>query len=209
MVQFRYRFYSLWHVPGKKIAEITAFGTLTFWLGLLTLTGITFAIGPLQLPVFFNVGALASRYLGVAALILVVIYLYCCWRIERLKIKHKILRFPKPITSLIQIAIFASDWAIAAAVLYCLIPDYLGKSYFQFFNVYLLSMATSIISSVPGGIGVFESVIIFLLPQDIFTPDLLSALLVYRAIRFLLPLAVAAIAVCCFELNRRFGATKR
>ena len=205
----RYRFYSLWHVPGKKIAEITAFGTLTFWLGLLTLTGITFALDPLKLPVFLNVGALASRYLGVAALILVVIYLYCCWRIERLKIKHKILRFPKPITSLIQIAIFASDWAIAAAVLYCLIPDYLGKSYFQFFNVYLLSMATSIISSVPGGIGVFETIIILLLPQDIFTPDILSALLVYRAIRFLLPLAVAAIAVCCFELNRRFGASDR
>lgn len=206
----RYRYYSLWHVPGRKIAQITAFGNLTFWLGLLTLTltGITFAIAPLELPIL-NIGVLASRYLGVAALILVVIYFYCCWRIKRLKIKHKILRFPKPITSLIQIAIFASDWAIAAAVLYSLIPDYLGKSYFQFFNVYLLSMATSIISSVPGGIGVFETVIILLLPQDIFTPDILSALLVYRAMRFLLPLAVAAIAVCCFELHRRFGTTKR
>ena len=205
----RYHFYSLWQVPAKKIAKITAFGNLTFWLGLLTLVGITLAIAPFQLPVFLNTGALASRSLGVAALILVVVYFYCCWRIEGLKIKHKILRFPKPITSLIQIAIFASDWALAAAILYCLIPDYLGKSYLQFFNVYLLSMATSILSSIPGGIGVFETVIIFLLPQNIFTPDILSSLLVYRAIRFLLPLAVAGITVCCFELGRKFGSINR
>lgn len=205
----RYRFYSLWKVPTKKIAKITALGNLTFWLGLLTLTGTTFIINPLQLPGFWNIGGLASRCLGVAAVILLGIYFYYCWRIGRLKVKGKILRFPKPTISLMQIALFASDWALAAAVLYCLIPDYLGKSYLQFFNIYLLSMAASIMSNIPGGIGVFETVIIFLLPKSIFTPDILSSLLVYRAIRFLLPLALAAIVVCCFELGRKFGSTNR
>ncbi|MGB5635833.1 MAG: hypothetical protein WBM86_24050 [Waterburya sp.] len=43
---------------------------------------------------------------------------------------------------------------MAATVLYCLIPDYPSKSYLQFFDIYLLSMTASIMSNIPGGIGV-------------------------------------------------------
>jgi uncharacterized membrane protein YbhN (UPF0104 family) len=70
-------------------------------------------------------------------------------------------------------------------------------------------MAASIMSNIPGGIGVFETVIIFLLPESMFAPDVISSLLVYRSIRFLIPLAIALILVCCFELRQRWRSKTR
>jgi glycosyltransferase 2 family protein len=130
-------------------------------------------------------------------------YLYFCASRKRLKIRRTTLLFPKFVTSISQIAVFSLDWAIAAAVLYCLIPNYPGQTYFDFFSIYLLAMATSIMSNVPGGIGIFETAIIFLLPKSISASDILGSLLAYRGIRFLLPLGIAIIFVCCFEIKRR------
>ena len=199
----RYRFYSLWGIPAKCIAKITALGNLTFWLGLSTLTGITLLLNPLQLPDNLNISFLAIRCLGFLALSAVGTYLYLGFKHKRFKIKGKSFSFPKPIISLTQIIIFSLDWALAAAILYCLLPLYPDKSYLNFFNVYLVAMATSIISNVPGGLGVFESVIIFLLPESIAVPDILSSLIVYRGLRFLLPLAIALISVIYFEIMRK------
>jgi glycosyltransferase 2 family protein len=184
--------------------KITALGNLTFWLGLLTLNGITFLLNPLQLPKAIKIQTMVMQCLGIAALFVVGTYLYFCWRKKSLKVKGNILRFPQPITPLTQIAVFSLDWALAAAVLYCLIPSYPHQSYLQFFSIFQLGMAASIMSNIPGGIGVFETVIIFLLPESMFAPDVLSSLLVYRSIRFLFPLAIALILVCCFEFRQRW-----
>ena len=200
----RYRFYSLWGVPTRIIATITAFGNLTFWLGLLSLSGVIFLVNPLQLPNSLSITTTAMPYLGIVTLTLVGTYLYFCWQRKSIKIRNRIFRFPKPAISLSQIAVFSLDWAFAAAVLYCLIPDYPQKSYLQFFSIYLLGMAVSIMSNVPGGIGVFETVVVFILPNSVFTPDILSSLLVYRSIRFLIPLAIALILICCFEFKQRW-----
>ena len=205
----RYRFYSWWGVPARIIARITVLGNLTFWLGLLSLSGITFLINPLHLPPPINIKLAVIRYLGLAALITVGTYLYYGWRCKRWKIQGQIFNLPQPATSLAQITVFALDWGLAAAVLYCLLPDYPHKSYWEFSNIYLFSMAASIISNVPGGIGVFETVVIFLLPRNMSTPDVLSSLLVYRAIRFLLPLGIALILIVCYEIRRKLKGIKR
>ena len=200
----RYRFYSFWGVPPKYIAKIIALGNITFWLGLLSLTGITFLINPLQLPNPLNLDLMIIRFLGIIALILLGIYLFYCCQRKIIKIKNQRFQFPKVTVSLSQIIIFSLDWAFAAAVLYFLIPNYPDKYYLNFFNIYLLAMAASIISNIPGGLGVFETVVIFLLPQTLSASDVLSSLLVYRAIRFLLPLTFALLFISCFEIKRKF-----
>ncbi len=205
----RYRFYSLWGVPARVIARITAFGNLTFWLGLFTLSGIAFIVNPLELPNSLNLPSTTMQYLGIIALVLVGIYLYLCWQRKSLRIKDRIFRFPKPATFMSQIAVFCLDWAFAAAVLYCLIPDYPHKSYLEFFSIYLLGMAVSILSNVPGGIGVFETIMVFVLSDSIFTPDVLSSLLIYRLIRFLIPFAIALILIVCFEFKQRWRSSQK
>ena len=195
-------------MPARIIARITVLGNLTFWLGLLSLSGITFLINPLQLPPPINIKLEAMRYLGIAALLTVGLYLYYGWRRKRWKISNQIFNFPLPTTSLAQITVFTLDWGLAAGVLYCLLPNYPYKSYWEFFNIYLFSMAASIISNIPGGIGVFETVVIFLLPGNISPPDVLGSLLIYRAIRFLLPLGIALILIICYEIRRKLKKQK-
>ena len=204
----RYRFYSRWGVPARKIAKIIALGNLTFWIGLLTLSGLSFISNPLHLPNSVNIDRLIIRFLGIIALTTLFIYLYCCKTSKRLKIGTKIFAFPKITISISQIALFSLDWTLAAAVLYWLIPDYLDKSYVGFLNIYLLAMSASILSNIPGGIGIFETIIIFLLPESINTPDILSSLLVYRAIRFLVPLSTALLLLCCFEVRQKLKLSK-
>ena len=200
----RYRFYSLWGVPKRYIAKIIAFGNITFWLGLFTLTGITFIINPLQLPDPIDLNSLVIRCIGIIALSSIAIYLYLCRLRKKLKIKNQTFGFPKLTTSLSQIIVFSADWALAAAILFSLLPDYPDKSYLNFFNIYFIAMAASILSNIPGGLGVFETAIIFLLPKTLFAPDILGSLLIYRSIRFLFPLSMALILIGLFEIKRRF-----
>jgi len=56
---------------------------------------------------------------------------------------------------------------------------------------------------VPGGIGVFETILLVLLPDRIPQAELLGALVAYRAIYNLLPLVVAALALGAHEALRR------
>ncbi len=79
---------------------------------------------------------------------------------------------------------------MAAAVLYTLISTD-DISYFSFLNIYLLAMGAGSISSVPGGAGVFETVVILLLDGKVPGDAVLAALLVYRIVYYLLPFAIA------------------
>lgn len=204
----RYRFYSRWGVPARKIAKIIALGNLTFWIGLLTLSGLSFISNPLHLPNSVNIDRLILRLVGTIALTILFVYLYCCKTRKNLKIGGNLFTFPKITISISQIVLFSLDWALAAAVLYWLIPDYSDKSYVGFFNIYLLAMSASILSNIPGGIGIFETIIIFLLPKSVGTPAILSSLIVYRAIRFLIPLSTALLLLCCFELRQKLKISK-
>ena len=68
-----------------------------------------------------------------------------------------------------------------------------------FAGVYLIALAAGAISNVPGGIGVFEFVLLLLLPavpQD----RLLGALVAYRAIYYFAPFAIALVLLGLHEL---------
>lgn len=53
-------------------------------------------------------------------------------------------------------------------------------------------MAAGVVSNVPGGVGVFETVVILLLSGQLPADAVLAALLAYRIVYYLLPFAVAA-----------------
>ena len=74
-----------------------------------------------------------------------------------------------------------------------LLPTHLAISFGAFAGIYLIAIAAGVISNVPGGIGVFEAVLLLLLPS---VPEvrLLGALVAYRAIYYFVPF-VAALAL--------------
>jgi phosphatidylglycerol lysyltransferase len=74
-------------------------------------------------------------------------------------------------------------------VLFVLLP-HTGISFSGFAAVFIIAIAAGVISNVPGGIGVFETVLLLLLPE-VPKDRLLGALVAYRVIYYFAPFAIA------------------
>lgn len=201
----RYRFYSAWKVPAIAIAQVIAFANFSFWLGLLAVGGLVFVLHPLAIPTQLHIAFASVRPLGIIFLLLVTIYLFgSLFSRQTLNIRGYELRFPSFQLSLSQILVSSLDWSVAATVLYTLLPATLTLSYPSFLGIYLLAMTAGVISNVPGGLGVFESVVVILLTPQISAATVLGALLAYRGVYYLLPLAVATSVLGLHEIYQRF-----
>ena len=62
-------------------------------------------------------------------------------------------------------------------------------SFLQFLGAFLMAILLGMASHVPGGVGVFEGLMVLLLKPYLTSGQLLPALVVYRAVYYLLPLA--------------------
>jgi hypothetical protein len=91
--------------------------------------------------------------------------------------------------ALAQIAVSAADWVFSGAALYMLLPH--AVPFHVFFAVFLLGQIAALVAQIPGGLGVFEAVILWGLRPALSTPAILVGLVGYRLVYFLLPLLVA------------------
>jgi phosphatidylglycerol lysyltransferase len=200
----RYRFYSAWGFSAAKIAQIIAFCNLSFWLGLFAVGGIVFALQPIATPDLLNIPFESVRPIGYIFLGIIGAYLLWSGLSQKpLKIKNWVFPHLPVKLSLIQIVLTSLDWMLAAGVLYVLLPVPKNLSFFSFFAIYLLGQLAGIISNVPGGLGVFETILILLLAPVISTDKLLGVLLAYRGIYFFLPLGISMLMLGGYELKER------
>ncbi|WP_025732929.1 phosphatidylglycerol lysyltransferase domain-containing protein [Carnimonas nigrificans] len=109
-------------------------------------------------------------------------------------------RLPSLRLSLFQLVITLADVTCAAAVLYLLLPN--APPFATFLLVYLLALAAGVLSHVPGGIGVFEAIILSAFSGQVGAAALTAALLLYRVIYVLLPLLLAFMALLINEARK-------
>ncbi|MEH2458697.1 lysylphosphatidylglycerol synthase domain-containing protein [Nostoc sp.] len=205
----RYRFYSSWGVSAVAIAQVIAFANFTFWLGMFAVAGYLFLVNPLKIPTQLHLPFATARPIGVIFLVLVAIYLLGSIFIKQpLIIRGQEFRFPSFKISLAQIAISSFDWILAAAVLYAVLPTNISLSYLDFLGIYLLAMFAGVVSNVPGGLGVFETIILLILSSKVSGAAILSSLLAYRGVYYFLPLLVAAGLLGLYEIRFRAGSLK-
>lgn len=202
----RYRFYSTWGVSAVAIAQVIAFANFTFWLGMFAVAGFLFLINPLNIPTQLHLPFATVRPVGVIFLLLVAIYLLGSIFIKQpLIIRGHEFRFPYLKISLAQIAISSFDWILAAAVLYALLPSNISLSYLDFLGIYLLAMFAGVVSNVPGGLGVFETIILLVLSSKVSAAAVLGSMLAYRGVYYFLPLLVAAGLLGLYEIRFKSG----
>jgi uncharacterized membrane protein YbhN (UPF0104 family) len=197
----RYRLYLSWGVSTLDTAKVVIVCNLTFWLGFCVLSGSVFIIEPLAIPAALHLPFTSTRPLGILFFICIGTYLalISVYRTP-LRIRTRQFTLPSPLFSLAQIGIAALDLALAGGVLYVLLPPAAGLSCINALGIFLLAYIAGMISQVPGGLGVFETVVLMLLPATIPAPTALGALLAYRAIYYLLPLLFAALGFGLHEM---------
>ncbi len=200
----RYRLYSGWRVPPGVIAQVIAFANLTFWLGLFGVCGLVFILTPLQIPSILDLPFVSVRPVGIIFLLAIGVYfLWSSFNHQPLKLGEWELNFPTVGLSLALIAFASVDWGAAGGVLYLLLPEGSTSSYLSCFSIYLLAMTASMISNIPGGLGVFETVVLTLVSPEANPAEVLAALLAYRAVYYLLPLIIATLLLGVHELKKQ------
>ncbi len=189
----RYRLYSSWGLSGFQVTKIVAFSAWTLWIGFCTVAGIALVFATPDLPDGLPVSFASLKILGSFLLAKVAVYLWGSSRINKqLAFRRWTFSFPDLSLALQQIALASIDWLMAASVLYILLPAS-GVSFFSFTGVFLLAQIIGLTSQVPGGLGVFESVMLVYLSNFMPGTTVLGTLLVYRIIYYILPLMAAMV----------------
>jgi phosphatidylglycerol lysyltransferase len=196
----RYRAYSALGLSAKQIATIVAFGTFTFFLGAGFLLGLSLLSNAGMSGSVLHVHAWLALLAGGLLLGGIATYLWLvCTRHAPLRFRRFEIPVPRPRVAFAQIGVACADLLCAVAVLYVLLPAQASIGFAAFAGVYLLALTAGAASNVPGGIGVFEFVLLLLLPgvpQD----RLLGALVAYRAIYYFVPFALALVLLGVHEV---------
>lgn len=201
----RYRLWSSWGLPAPEIARAAAFASATFMLGLVTVGGGALLLEPGTVLAVLHVQAATGRAVGVLLLVLPAAYLLWAARTTRREIVLSgwSIAVPSLPVAVAQLAIALADWTVAGAVLFVLLPLGHTVSFPAFLGVFVLAQASGLISHVPGGLGVFELVMLAFLGPHIGADLVTGALLTYRAVYYLIPLVAAVFALAWHEARLR------
>ncbi|MDD2135146.1 lysylphosphatidylglycerol synthase domain-containing protein [Pseudomonas kurunegalensis] len=198
-VALRYRLYSRLGLDTPTITRILTLGLLTNWMGYMLLAGTVFALGLVELPNNWAVGATGLRLIGVLLLGIAVSYLLACgfakkrtWRWRNHEVTLPSLRL-----ALCQVVLGASNWALMALLIFWLLP---GEAFYpSILGILLISCVAGVVAHIPAGLGVLEAVFLGLLHGQMAQGTLVAALLGYRTLYYLLPLLLAVITYLILE----------
>jgi len=201
----RYRSYAAEGLTAFEIAGIMTLVAINFFLGVGTLLGSSLVIGAHGLSQALPLGVAGTRALGVALLAVVFAYLMLT-RFKRTPIHlgSKTIVLPSMSLSLRQLVVSSADLSFAAGSLYVLLPTGTGIHYLSFLGIYVIAMQAGVLSNVPGGLGVFESILLLMLhgaPSD----AVLGAVLLYRIVYYVMPFSLALILLTGRETLHKQG----
>ena len=194
----RLRLYGAAGLAFGEIAQVAAICALAFWAGVAGAGGIGLIVsdGIVLGPV--TLGAGAARALG-AALLAALAVLPIVRASGRETLGWGRLRIALP--RLGQMAALGglslADLIAASAALFVLTPHAAAAAFPAFVVAYAVAVVVALLLHVPGGLGVFETMVLATVPGD--RPALFAGLLLYRLIYYLLPLLVAAIGIAAVE----------
>src|SRR5438105_1892205 len=172
--------------------------------------GTFFNSAPPQLPAAVHFPFHSVRIFGFLMLLPAAVYLmWIAIRRQPVMIRQWEFELPTLPVFVAQVVISSIDWIIAAAVLYILLPDALPLTFVRFLGIFLLAQIAGVVSYIPGGLGVFEAVILLFLAPFFSASQILGALVAFRAIYYLLPLFLATTLLAIHEIvEKREGVAK-
>ncbi|MFG0412363.1 bifunctional lysylphosphatidylglycerol flippase/synthetase MprF [Pseudomonas sp. zjy_8] len=206
----RYRLYTRNGLGAGDVARMSLFASLSLGISLPILAALAAlfdladAAAALRLPA--PLLALLAVAVLFAALTLVLLLARKrlaerpapgCWQVDLGRFS---LRLPGVRMSLVQLLISSLDVLIAASVLYCLLPE--APPFSSFVLIYMLALVAGVLSHVPGGVGVFEAVLLAAFSSRIDPAGLVAAMLLYRLLYVMLPLLVAGLLLLAVEARR-------
>ncbi|MDX0464213.1 lysylphosphatidylglycerol synthase domain-containing protein [Sinorhizobium medicae] len=196
----RYRFYSRWGLSAEEIAKVILFCGVTVGLGLIALAGLCFVAVPADAARLTGLSTSGAFLLGAACIATAASYvLLACLLRGSVRIFRWSFEMPSVKIATLQVIVGVANFLCVSASLHQLLIAFEEVSFIDTAMAYVGAGVTAIVSHVPGGIGVLEATIAFLLGSSAS----LGALIAFRAIYFFLPLPLGLISLSVAELAAR------
>lgn len=200
----RYRVYSTMGISGFNVTKVVGFCAVTLWLGFMSLGGVVFAGTSVAVPDDMDWLFPNLQILGWLFILLSITYLISCRNIRAtIVFRGKLFSLPSLPVAAAQLVVSSLDLVASSLVLYLLMPAVDGLTYPLFLAIYMIGFMGGIISQVPGGLGVIETILVLMLGAFIDPVQILSAVLVYRLYYFILPLLLGAVILAVHEIRQR------
>ena len=197
----RMRLYSAAGVQPPQIARVIVFNAAAFGLGMLFFGAVGLLWGARDVAALLHVHGWVLRVLAAPMLLALLGFVWLCVRRSSISI-GKLWQFQLPPAELAlrQLVISAVELAASALVLWLLLPP--GHvPLAAFIAFYAIAITAGIISHIPGGVGVFETVMLLAAGNGVPRDAMLGALLLNRGIYYVLPLVVATGMLIVYELR--------
>lgn len=175
----------------SEIARMAVFASLGFWLAYATLGGLLFALDPIKPSV------------RIAGLLLLApaAYLLLSRRPRTLRLRGFQMTMPPLPLCAGQLAAGVTELLAISSVLWLLL-DVPGLNWSHFMQAFLLAIVAGSASQAPGGLGVFDSAFLLLLPKGTDMSQAVAALLAFRVLYYLVPLLLALVGLALRWLVR-------
>ncbi|MFT4191851.1 MAG: bifunctional lysylphosphatidylglycerol flippase/synthetase MprF [Comamonas sp.] len=194
----RMRMFTAAGLEPLQVARAAAFNALAFGVGTATFGAAALLWGASAIEDLVGWPAGLLRLAALLLLAGVGGLLWCCAHGRRLRLRGWQIELPSLRLALQQLVITGADLSFAALTLWILLPTD-GLAWGTYLTFYLLALAVGVISHVPAGLGVFEAVMLLGIGRAVPAAELAAALVLYRVIYFLLPLALAAALLVAHE----------
>ncbi len=201
----RYRAYRSKGLSAAQIAILVALCSFTFVLGELLLGGLALVLEPAQLHRLHGMlpelltNRSTARIFGFSCLAFVAAYvLGLAFRLPPLILGGFRIEYPHLDITARQLIAAPMELLGAAGIIYFVLPASCNPGFFAILTIFLASFSAALASNAPGGLGVFELVFIHATPGAP-QPTVLAALLVFRLLYLLIPLAFAMVTISLFE----------
>ena len=204
----RYRLYTRWRFKANEIVRMVTFSGFTYLVACFFLSDLGWILTPADAFQGSPKSQWTTNLVALISLVgLVGYFALCRFYKKTVEIQNVPFKMPTVKMAIAQVIIGSVDIVMAAFVLYfCLIP-FVDISFDVFIGVFSIAQVLGVFSQVPGGLGVFESLFLGILPSDTNTAYLFGALIAYRIIYYVLPLIVSGVAL--FSYEGMLGARRR
>lgn len=197
----RMRIYSAAGLAPLQVGQVVAFIVAAFGFGVSFVGALGLLWGAGEVSGVTHVPAWLLETLAGLIVFSSFAFFAVCARRRELNIFGMHLRLPTPALAATQLLVSAVDIGFSAATLWFLLPAS-GEGFFTFVAFYSIAVALGVLSHVPGGLGVFEAVILLAYGGRVPLEQVAGALVLYRAVYYLVPLALATLLLAYYELRK-------
>ena len=206
----RYRLYTRWRFHASEIVRMVTFSGFTYLVACFFLIILGYFLTPDHAFGEGSISHLTTLTVTIISAIGLLIYFGASLFYKKsIIIKDIEFKIPSFKMALAQVFIGGADILLASLVLYYSLIPFLDIPFDVFIGVFIIAQVLGVFSQVPGGLGVFEGLFLYIIPGDHNQALIFGALIAYRIIYYLFPLIISGIVLFTYEWYTNYSRNRR